>query len=126
MTPPRIAIIGAGAIGSVLAARLCSAGLDVTLVARGGRREAILRDGIHLTDLDGARHARPAVTERLEAPVSTVFLCVKAAALEPRSARTLPGSAPRRGSCRWSTASRGGSSTISAMPSRRSIRAASS
>ncbi len=94
MTPPRIAIIGAGAIGSVLAARLCGAGLDVTLVARADRLDTIARDGIRLTDLEGDHHVRPAVTERLEAPVSVVFLCVKAAALAPAIRQNLAGIGP--------------------------------
>ncbi|WP_138468628.1 ketopantoate reductase family protein [Poseidonocella sp. HB161398] len=95
MTPPRIAIIGAGAIGSVLAARLCGAGLDVTLVARGARLDEIARDGIRLADLTGAHHARPAVATALQEPADALFLCVKAAALEPAIRQNLAGIGPQ-------------------------------
>lgn len=94
MPSPQIAIIGAGAIGSVLACRLQAAGTPVTLVARGARHDTIARDGLTLQDLDGSHHARPTLTRRLEAPVSAVFLCVKAAALEPAIRENIAGIGP--------------------------------
>ena len=42
----KIAIYGAGAIGGFVGARLARAGHDVTLIARGDHRAAILRDGL--------------------------------------------------------------------------------
>ncbi|SFZ82495.1 2-dehydropantoate 2-reductase [Devosia enhydra] len=44
----RIAVFGAGAVGSHLALRLGFAGHDVAVVARGAQREAIARNGIVL------------------------------------------------------------------------------
>ncbi len=44
----KICIIGAGAIGGLLAARLCAAGEDVTVVARGAQLDAIRTHGLRL------------------------------------------------------------------------------
>ncbi len=44
----RIAVFGAGAVGSHLALRLGLAGHDVSVVARGAQRDAIARAGIVL------------------------------------------------------------------------------
>lgn len=44
----RFVILGAGAIGGVVGARLHQAGFDVTLIARGAHLEAIRRDGLTL------------------------------------------------------------------------------
>lgn len=49
----RILIYGAGAIGSYLGALLSEAGEDVTLVARGAQYEALSRDGLSITWVDG-------------------------------------------------------------------------
>jgi 2-dehydropantoate 2-reductase len=43
---PRILVIGAGVNGSVCAARLHAAGVDVTVLARPERRAVLERDGI--------------------------------------------------------------------------------
>ncbi len=57
----RICIVGAGAIGGYLGARLCLAGEEVTLVARGAHLDAIRRDGLKLIGADGGEEiARPA------------------------------------------------------------------
>jgi 2-dehydropantoate 2-reductase len=44
-TPQRIAIVGAGAIGTAFSYQLAQAGHDVTLVARGARLQQLQRDG---------------------------------------------------------------------------------
>lgn len=44
----RIIVYGAGAVGSVIGARLHQSGRDVVLVARGAHLEAIQRDGLRL------------------------------------------------------------------------------
>ncbi|MEO6469219.1 MAG: 2-dehydropantoate 2-reductase N-terminal domain-containing protein [Acidimicrobiia bacterium] len=46
----RIAIVGAGAIGGAVAARLVEAGIDVTVVARGAHADAIERNGLALAE----------------------------------------------------------------------------
>ncbi len=54
----RFAILGAGALGSILGAHLCRAGHDVTLLARGERVATLERDGVIVTGL-AAIEARP-------------------------------------------------------------------
>ena len=49
----RIAIVGAGAIGGYLGARLAAAGADVTFIARGANLEAIRSRGMKLILEDG-------------------------------------------------------------------------
>ena len=46
----RIAVVGAGAIGGWIAARLALSGLDVSVVARGDTLRAIDSEGLRLTD----------------------------------------------------------------------------
>ena len=48
----RIAVVGAGAIGGWIAARLALAGRPVSLLARGVTLEAIRRNALHLTEGD--------------------------------------------------------------------------
>lgn len=74
----RIAIVGAGAIGCFLAARLVEHGHDITLVGRAPQAEAITRDGLVVREPDGATtHRRVrAVTALTEAP-DLVLLTVK-------------------------------------------------
>jgi len=75
-------IIGAGAIGSVLACRLAASGQDVVLFARGARRAAIERDGIRARIGDDLQAARPTIAESgATMPCDTLFLAVKADAL---------------------------------------------
>ena len=52
----KIAIIGAGAIGGYVGAKLALAGEDVTFIVRGANLEAIRRDGIRLILGDGSEH----------------------------------------------------------------------
>ena len=47
------AVVGAGAIGGLLGARLALAGEKVTFVARGANLEAIRRNGFTLIEEDG-------------------------------------------------------------------------
>ena len=49
----RIAIIGVGAIGGLVAARLALAGEEVSVVARGAALAAIRDHGLRLIDADG-------------------------------------------------------------------------
>ena len=44
----RICVVGAGAIGGLLAAKLHAAGEEVTVIARGRHLEAIKKDGLLL------------------------------------------------------------------------------
>lgn len=49
----RYVVVGAGAIGGTIGGRLCQAGRDVVLVARGAHGEAIRARGLLLRDPDG-------------------------------------------------------------------------
>jgi 2-dehydropantoate 2-reductase len=52
----KVAIIGAGAIGGYVGAKLALAGEDVTFIVRGANLEAIRKNGIKLIGHDGAEH----------------------------------------------------------------------
>lgn len=56
----KIAILGAGAIGCTLAARLILSGCDsVSLIARGENFQVLSKQGIYLKDLTGEYHVQP-------------------------------------------------------------------
>ena len=77
----RICIIGAGAIGGLLAARLTAAGEDVCVVARGAQKDAIGRIGLKVIGLpDGELHVRPRVVSSIGevGPQDLIVLGVKA------------------------------------------------
>lgn len=59
----RICVVGAGAIGGLLAARFAKAGHDVSVVARGDHLAAIRRSGLELVESDGSR----TIASRVEA-----------------------------------------------------------
>ncbi|NBA94264.1 ketopantoate reductase family protein [Pseudomonas sp. R5(2019)] len=81
--PLRIAIVGAGAIGCTLAARLLGSGQAVTLLARGNSLARIREDGIRLNDLDGQHHVCVVASDDAEAlgTQELIFICTKAPAL---------------------------------------------
>ncbi|HZC17096.1 MAG TPA: 2-dehydropantoate 2-reductase [Caulobacteraceae bacterium] len=77
----KFAVIGAGAIGGFLGARLALAGEDVTFVARGANLEAIRRNGFRLIEEDGTeRLATSAKARAIDEPgaYDVIFLAVKA------------------------------------------------
>ena len=54
--PVRVAIVGAGAIGGVLASRLAALpSVRLSVLARGATLQALQHDGLRLTDADGSR-----------------------------------------------------------------------
>ncbi|MBY3279830.1 2-dehydropantoate 2-reductase [Rhizobium laguerreae] len=74
----RVCIAGAGAIGLTLAARLATAGFDVSVVARGESLEAIKQNGIRLLDLEGDHSVKVRVGAANELGVQHIlFLCPK-------------------------------------------------
>lgn len=88
----RAVIVGAGAIGAYVGARLARAGEDVTLFARGAHLRAMQTRGIRVLAADGDFEVRPAVADRLEAigPTDVVFLGVKAHSLPELAPRLAP------------------------------------
>jgi len=79
----RFAIIGAGAIGAFLGAKLAVAGEDVSLIARGPHLAAMRANGVRVSSPDGDFEAHPVATDDPEAigPVDYLFLTVKAHSL---------------------------------------------
>ncbi|MBF5092731.1 2-dehydropantoate 2-reductase [Novosphingobium sp. NBM11] len=84
-------VVGAGAIGSAIAARLAHGGQDVTLVVRDAARAALIeRDGVTCEEAGETITGHPAVSDRVpDTPADVLVLAVKAAAL-PGVAATLP------------------------------------
>ena len=68
----RICIFGAGSIGGFMAAYLCAAKNEVSLIARGANLEAYKKKGITLQHGSNSIHASPQATndsrEMLEVP----------------------------------------------------------
>jgi len=62
----RILIFGAGVVGSIYALRFAQSGLDVTLLARGKRLEALKRDGLRYNDKGMIKHISIKTIEKLE------------------------------------------------------------
>ncbi len=73
----RIAIIGAGAIGSSLGGLLGRAGHDVTLIGRSAHVDAVRTGGLHVDGVLGSFTVNVAASESLQAPPDLVFLTVK-------------------------------------------------
>lgn len=90
----RIAVIGAGAIGGMLALRLALAGQAVTVVDRGAHLEAIRRNGLKLVRPDGseevARDIRAVASCGEAGRQDLVFLALKAYALEAVAPQMAP------------------------------------
>ena len=77
----KICIVGAGAIGGYLGAKLALAGDTVTLIARGSHLEAIQKNGLKLLMADGSSQiATPMATSDIQSagPQDVVILTVKA------------------------------------------------
>ncbi len=79
----KFAIVGAGAIGAFLGARLAQAGEEVYLIARGPHLLSMQAHGVCVRSPDGNFEAHPTATDDYGAvgPVDFVFLTVKAHSL---------------------------------------------
>ncbi|NBV82159.1 MAG: FAD-dependent oxidoreductase, partial [Actinobacteria bacterium] len=82
--PSRIAVIGGGAIGSFLSARLHEAGHDILLVARGERLEMLQAEGVRLLEGKTDRQVRVPVSGACDPGASPdhVILATKTFQLE--------------------------------------------
>jgi len=87
-----VAVVGAGAIGGLLGARLSHAGEDVILVARGPHLAAMREHGVTLRGASGELVAHPRCTDDMGAvaEASVVFITLKA--------HSIPAVAPMLGS----------------------------
>ena len=88
----KVCVVGAGAIGGVLGARLAAAGHDVSLVARGAHLGAIRANGIALKDGESARTLRVPASDDPGGlgPQDAVFIALKAYSIGPMLARLAP------------------------------------
>lgn len=87
----RIAILGPGGVGGLLAAALARDGAEAIVVAREQTAETIAREGIVVqSSVLGDFVARPAAVARLGEPVDALIVATKAAALEDALARVEP------------------------------------
>ncbi|MGH7398551.1 MAG: ketopantoate reductase family protein [Candidatus Rokuibacteriota bacterium] len=87
----KIVIVGAGATGAFLGARMARGGVDVTLVARGAHLAAMREQGVQVRDVEGGFVAHPPCTDDLSVVTGAdaVILTLKA--------HSLPEIAPRLG-----------------------------
>ncbi len=79
--PYKIGVIGAGNIGTAMAALLSQSDADVWITARGARLEQIKSDGLDLDDRGHKVSARPIAQTHLDTPMDAVFVCVKSQSL---------------------------------------------
>jgi 2-dehydropantoate 2-reductase len=88
----KFCIIGAGAIGGLLGARLAAAGHEVSLVARGAHLAAIRANGLALKDAAGLRTCRlPAADDPAAfGPQDAVVVALKAHSIGPMLPRLAP------------------------------------
>ncbi len=86
----RIAIIGAGAIGSVLGGLISKAGEDVTLIGRKPHVDAINRNGLVLEGGPGQMVIQVKAAENLDFKPDLALLTVKAQDVESSVKNTLP------------------------------------
>lgn len=80
-TPYKIGVIGAGNIGTAMAALLSQSDAEVWLTARGPRLAQIERDGVQLNDRGKVISARPKTCAQLNQPMDALFICVKSQSL---------------------------------------------
>lgn len=88
MTTAEFAILGPGAIGSILGAHLARAGRSVAMLARGARAEAIRRDGLRIKGLAEFTQPVETLTDPAQLRAAEVLIVATkaidtAAALEP-------------------------------------------
>ncbi len=84
----RVAVLGPGGVGGLLAGALERAGTEVIVVARDSTADAISRRGLRVDSVSlGEFVARPRTVVRLEEPVDALLVATKAAGLMPALAR---------------------------------------
>jgi 2-dehydropantoate 2-reductase len=88
----RIAVVGLGAIGGLLAAQLAGAGHAVSALARGATLQAVRERGLRLTRSGSTRHVRLPASDDPAAlgPQDLVVIALKGPALPPVAAGLAP------------------------------------
>jgi 2-dehydropantoate 2-reductase len=92
----KVAVIGAGAIGGLVAAYLKDKGEDVLLVARPQTAKKIQADGLKVSGCRGSLQVKIEAVERLTAPADLIILATKTQDLEAalkENRQFLPGAA---------------------------------
>jgi 2-dehydropantoate 2-reductase len=80
----RVAVLGPGGVGGLLAGVLEEAGTDVVVVARESTAAVIAERGLRVESVSfGEFVAHPRAVERLEEPVDALIVATKAAGLRP-------------------------------------------
>ncbi len=80
----KVAVLGPGGVGGLLAGVLDRAGTDAMVVARESTAAVIARDGLRVQSVTfGDFVARPRTATRLEEPVDALLVATKASGLEP-------------------------------------------
>lgn len=76
---PKVAVVGAGAVGCYFGGMLARAGAPVTLIGRKAHMDAINRDGLLLDRLQGQERIRVAASTEIDAArgAEVVMVCVK-------------------------------------------------
>jgi 2-dehydropantoate 2-reductase len=88
----RVAVLGAGAVGSYYGARLADGGADVTLIARGRQLDALRATGLRIVEPEGTREYRLDATDDPAeiGPVDVVLFTVKSYDTTDAAARLGP------------------------------------
>jgi len=73
----RVAVIGVGCIGSVVASHFARAGHQVTLVARGERRDALSREGLRVRGFSDETFRLPIVDDVSSADAELILVCTQ-------------------------------------------------
>jgi 2-dehydropantoate 2-reductase len=91
VSPVRVAVLGPGGVGGLLAAVLARAGHEVVCLAGDSTAEVLRTKGIRLSSVQfGEFTARVEADTQLREPVDLCFVCVKQTALEDSLARLSP------------------------------------
>lgn len=90
---PRVAVVGAGAVGCYFGGLLARAGVPVTLIGRPLHVEAMRRDGLFLDGLRVRAHVPVAATTSMEEGVrgaALILFCVKSVSTESTAREMQP------------------------------------
>ncbi|MBA3808174.1 MAG: 2-dehydropantoate 2-reductase [Solirubrobacterales bacterium] len=80
----KIAVLGPGGVGGLLAGVLERAGSEIVIVARESTTAVIAEQGLHVQSVTfGELHTQPRALARLEEPLDALIVATKAAGLAP-------------------------------------------